>query len=286
VTTCAVAAVAGGPGPFVLKLGGELIEPGSHLTSVVAAIAEICARGLPLVVVHGGGKEIDAALRVAGLAKQQVDGLRITDEPTLDVVVSVLAGTVNTRFVAALAAAGVAAVGLTGADAQCGLADEAPPHRAVDGRIVDLGRVGEPSGDSDVRLLTTLVRDHFVPVVACIGATRTGGLLNVNADTLAAHLAARLHARRLIVAGTTAGVLDARGTTAPTLDAAGVATLVNSGTATAGMVAKLRACEHALEAGVGDVVIVDGRTSAAIALAATGEVPMDATRLMRTVVTA
>src|SRR6185369_17979927 len=99
----------------------------------------------PLVVVHGGGKEIDAALRTAGIEKRQVDGLRITDQPTLEIVVAVLAGAVNTRFVAALNAAGVAAVGLTGADAQCGLAEIAPPHRAVDGRLVDLGRVGVPA---------------------------------------------------------------------------------------------------------------------------------------------
>jgi acetylglutamate kinase len=270
----------------VLKLGGELIEPGRHLAEVVDAIAAVCAEGVPLVVVHGGGKEIDAGLRAAGLAKQQVDGLRITDEPTLGVVVSVLAGTVNTRFVGALVGAGVAAVGLTGADARCGLADEAPPHRAVDGRIVDLGCVGAPSDESDVRLLTTLVRERFVPVVACIGATRAGRLLNVNADTLAGHLAARLRARRLIVAGTTPGVLDEHGETAPALDTAAIARLVQGGTATAGMVAKLRACEQALDGGVGDVMIVDGRSGATVALAATGGVPAGATRLTRTVVTA
>ena len=86
-----------------------------------------------MAIVHGGGKEIDAALKVAGIEKRQVDGLRITDDATLDVVVSVLAGTINTRFVAALTTAGVSAVGLTGADAACGLVDAAPLHRTVDG---------------------------------------------------------------------------------------------------------------------------------------------------------
>ena len=99
----------------------------------------------PVVIVHGGGKEIDVALAAAGIAKQQVEGLRVTDERTLDVVVAVLAGSVNTRFVAALGAAGVPAVGLTGADARCGLSQPAPPHRTVDGTLVDLGRVGVPS---------------------------------------------------------------------------------------------------------------------------------------------
>jgi acetylglutamate kinase len=231
------------------------------------------------VIVHGGGKEIDAALKKAGLEKRQVDGLRITDDATLDVVVSVLAGAVNTRLVAALNAAGVAAVGLTGADASCGLSAAAPPHRAVDGRVVDLGRVGVPDADADMRLLLTLTGERFLPVVACIGIGRDGRLLNVNADTFAGHLAARLGARRLVVAGTTPGVLDAGGATLPRLDAETVARLVNDGTATAGMIAKLRACEHALAAGVDDVVIVDGRDRAALTAAAGSRTPTSATRI-------
>jgi acetylglutamate kinase len=119
---------------LVIKFGGELLEDRTHLATVVAGLSTIAAAGTPLVVVHGGGKEIDAALKAAGIEKRQVDGLRITDAATLDVVVSVLAGTVNTRFVAALNAAGVRGVGLTGADASCGLSAAAPPHRTVDGR--------------------------------------------------------------------------------------------------------------------------------------------------------
>src|SRR6185436_18890126 len=155
--------------PLVIKFGGELLEDRAHLAGVVRALAAIVAAGAPVAVVHGGGKEIDAALKAAGLEKRQVDGLRITDEATLEVVVSVLAGAVNTRFVAALSAAGVAAVGLTGADGGCGLSDSAPPHRTVDGRLIDLGRVGIPSDRADTKLLTTLIGDGFVPVVASIG---------------------------------------------------------------------------------------------------------------------
>ena len=103
------------------------------------------SRKTPLVIVHGGGREIDAALARAGIEKRQVDGLRITDEPTLEVVVSVLAGLVNTRFVAALGAAGVPAVGLTGADAGVGRVKAAAPHVADqrgDGRSRTGGRAG------------------------------------------------------------------------------------------------------------------------------------------------
>lgn len=264
--------------PLVLKFGGELLEDRAHLATVVAAVKALAAR-TAIVIVHGGGKEIDAALKVAGLEKRQVDGLRITDEPTLDVVVSVLAGLVNTRFVAALNTGGVTAVGLTGADAACGLSSVAPPHRSTEGGVVDLERVGIPHRDADMRVLHTLVDGGFVPVVACIGLADDGRLLNVNADTLAGHLAARLGARRLVIAGTTPGVLDERGATLPVLEAAGVEQLVGGGTATAGMIAKLRACEHALAGGVDDVVIVDGRNAAALVGASESAAPQMATRI-------
>ena len=266
--------------PLVLKFGGELLEDPARLGIVVSAIARVAASGVPVVIVHGGGKEIDAALKAAGIETRQVDGLRITDEPTLNVVVSVLAGTINTRFVAALTTAGVRAVGLTGADAACGLCDPAPAHRAVDGRTIDLGRVGVPSDASDTTLLGALSAAGFVPVLACIGVGRDGRLFNVNADTLAGHVAARLGARRLVVAGTTAGVLDDSGTTVGVLERAAIEHVISGGTATAGMIAKLRACTHALTHGVGDVVIVDGRDRAALESAALGGVPATATQLV------
>lgn len=268
--------------PLILKFGGDLIEDRTRLQVVVGAIARIAAAApdLALVIVHGGGREIDAALETAGIEKRQVEGLRITDRPTLDVVVSVLAGAVNTRLVAALTAAGVAAVGLTGADGGCGMAAAAPPHRTVDGALVDLGHVGIPTGAGDVGLLQTLVRERFVPVIASIGVDGQGGLLNVNADTFAGYLAARLRARRLIIAGTTAGVLGRDGATLPSLDTDLVAQLVADRTATAGMIAKLGACEHALAGGVDDVLIVDGRDAGALEAAATGATPSNATRLV------
>jgi acetylglutamate kinase len=192
----------------------------------------------------------------------------------------VLAGTVNTRFVASLTTSGVPAVGLTGADGQCGLSLPAPPHRAVDGRTVQLGRVGIPSEAADMRVVTTLAENGFVPVVACIGIGQDGRLFNVNADTFAGHLAARLRARRLVVAGTTAGVLDDAGATIASIDGPAMDRLIHSGTATAGMIAKLRACEHALTHGVGDVVIVDGRDGAALEAAAIDAIPASATRIV------
>ncbi|MEP7309248.1 MAG: acetylglutamate kinase [Acidobacteriota bacterium] len=266
--------------PVVLKFGGELLEDPERLRSVVTGVRAI-AGSTPLAIVHGGGKEIDAALKTAGIEKRQIEGLRITDDPTLAVVVSVLAGAVNTRFVAALSTAGVPAVGLTGADASCGLSDPAPPHRTVDGRVVALGAVGIPAKDADLRVLHTLLDAGFVPVLACIGLGRDGRLFNVNADTFAGHLAARLAARRFVIAGTTAGVLDADGVTIAGLDRSSMARLLADGTATAGMVAKLRACEDALDRGVDDVVIVDGRESGGLVQAAREAMPPGATRIVR-----
>lgn len=267
--------------PVVCKLGGELIETAEKRAAAADAIARAIGRHprTPLLIIHGGGRDIDAALRSAGIEKRQVDGLRITDAATLDIVVAVLAGRVNTQFVAALNTAGVDAVGLTGADARVGVAIQAAPHRAANGDIVDLGFVGEPVAGSDVRLLHTLVADRYVPVIASIGATPAGELLNVNADTLAAHLAAAVGAERLVIAGATAGVLDPGGRSIAALDGRGMAALVSDGTATAGMIAKLRACERAVEGGVPEVLIVDGRTPGALADAIGGTVRDCATRI-------
>ncbi len=241
----------------VLKLGGELLEDAAAVRAAGESIARLGTHG-PLVVVHGGGRAIDAELKGRGLTPRFADGLRITDAPTLDSVVSVLAGRTNTALVAALGAAGVKAVGLTGADARIGLAVQAAPLATISGELVDLGLVGEPA-TADVGLLTDLLRLGYVPVIASIGVAADGTLLNVNADTFAAHLAAAMRARRLIVAGTTAGVLDSTGATLPEITEADVARMTAAGTAHSGMVAKLAACRHALNGGVADVSIVAGR---------------------------
>jgi acetylglutamate kinase len=246
------------PGVIVLKLGGELLEQPEDLGTIAKAIATLSERA-QLVVVHGGGREIDAALSTAGIPKQQVDGLRVTDARTLDVVVSVLAGVINTRLVAAVRRAGADPVGLTGADATIPTMKRTAPIVSVAGERVDLGLVGAPRRNGAPRLLTDLLSRGYVPIVACIGATRNGQLLNVNADTLASHLAAALRARRLVIAGGTSGVLNEQGETIERLTTRDAARMVKAGTANKGMVAKLQACRAALQAGVGDVVIANGR---------------------------
>ena len=241
----------------MLKLGGELLEDEGAVRQAAAAIVRLAVDGA-LIVVHGGGRAIDAELRRRGLTPRFADGVRITDEEALDAVIAVLAGGTNTRLVAAINAAGGRAVGLTGADARLGLCSRAAPVRTQRGETVDLGLVGEPDAP-DTAIVEDLTGAGYVPVIASIGATREGVLLNVNADTFAAHLAAALGADRLIVAGTTPGVLDQAGRTIARLTRADVEALTASGAAHSGMVAKLAACSHAAARGVRDVSIVAGR---------------------------
>ena len=241
----------------VLKLGGELLEDAAAMQAMAAAVARLAVRER-VVVVHGGGRAIDAELRQRGLEPRFVDGLRVTDPAALDSVISVLAGRTNTAFVGALYVAGARAAGLTGADAGIGLCSRAQPFTSAEGESVDLGLVGEPV-TAPVTLLQDMIALGYVPVIASIGLLPDGGLLNVNADTLAAHLAAALRAARLIIAGGTAGVLDSAGHTIPVLTLEEIDAMVSSGAAHSGMVAKLAACRTALAGGVNDIAIIGGR---------------------------
>ena len=246
----------------LVKFGGELLEQPERLAALAAMLTRAAER-TRLAVVHGGGREIDAALARIGVPKRQVDGLRITDEQTMGVVVEVLAGAVNTRFVAAITAAGGRAVGLTGADAGLAMVEKAALHVAVDGQTVDLGLVGEPD------------RGRAAGVAAGPGDGRlsAGRLQHRRRDTTArcststpirwlAIWPAACRCGSLVIAGATPGVLDGSGQTVAHLDRAGAEAMVQSGVASAGMIAKLRASMAALAAGVEEVVLVDGRDAA------------------------
>ncbi len=248
-------------GPLVLKLGGELIETATARAAVAAMVAGV-RTSRPVAVVHGGGRAIDAELARRQIAPKKVDGIRITDAPTRDAVVAVLGGTANTELVAALVTAHVPAVGLTGVDAALADAPKAPALRSAAGADVDLGLVGDPD-TVDPALAELLMTSGYVPVLASLGIDRgAGDVLNINADVMACRLAAALGAE-LIIAGATPGVLDAAGATLPALSVAGMDALISDGTATAGMIAKLRACREALEGGVPAIRLVDGRGFAA-----------------------
>jgi acetylglutamate kinase len=244
---------------LVLKLGGELLETPEQRAGI-AAWARAASAVKPLVIIHGGGRAIDAELKRRGIAPRKVDGLRITDSPTLEAVVAVLAGSANTELVAALVGQGIKAVGLTGVDAGFGRAVRTAAHHSTTGAIVDLGFVGDPV-DADSALLRLLLADGYVPIVASLGVDAAGGsVLNVNADVMACRIAAALPGSALVIAGGTPGVLDKDGRGIGRLSIAGIDEVIASGTATAGMVAKLASCRTALESGVVSVRLIDGRS--------------------------
>ena len=247
--------------PLVLKLGGELLETVPQRERIAALSASISGTR-PLVIVHGGGRAIDAELTRRNITPKKVDGLRITDAETLDAVIAVLAGSANTELVAALVGAGLGAVGLTGVDAGFGRARRTQAHTSTTGAIVDLGFVGDPT-QADPSLIQLLVEHGYVPVVASLGlSTEDVGpahVLNVNADVMACRLAAAFDECDLVIAGGTPGVLDDHGETISVLDPAGIDSVIASGTATAGMVAKLASCRTALVAGVATIRLIDGR---------------------------
>ena len=235
--------------PVVVKLGGSLLEDAERRARALAAVAARWDAGDRLVLVHGGGRRIDAALSALGIPRRVCRGLRVTDAPTLEVVVGVLCGGVNKSLVSELSALRVRCAGISGLD---GGTLRAQPHPPVDG--TELGFVGaRPS--SDPALARALLRSGHLPVVAPLASGPGGIALNVNADSAAAALAAALGAERLVFLTDVEGLLDARGRVIERLDAAGLAKLRRAGFVTGGMLPKLEACAHALDQGVATVCI-------------------------------
>ena len=243
------------PDILVVKIGGSTL--GAHDTTLEDVVA-LQRRGLRPVVVHGGGALISEWLKLHDVPTRFERGLRVTDERTLEVVVAVLAGLVNKGLVAALAAAGGRAVGLSGADG--GL---------LKARLLDekLGFVGEVV-EVNTRLLLGLLDDGFVPVVAPIAAewrseAPTGQLLNINADTAAGAVAEALAARWLVFLTDVPGIRDEDGRTVSALSAAQAATLTGAGVIEGGMIPKVEACLGAAGSGCRSV-IADGRRAGAL----------------------
>ncbi len=245
--------------PIVVKLGGSTL--GAHDTSL-RDIAEAHRSGRAIVVVHGGGAAVSDWLARSGIEARFVRGLRVTDAPTLEVVVAVLAGVVNKQLVAQLAALGAGAVGLSGADASILGA------RRYD---ADLGYVGRIER-VDARPLEELLRAGRLPVVAPIAielGTGVAQLLNTNADTAAGEVAAALGASQLVFLTDVEGVLDADRRLLPRLSAAEARALIDAGVAAGGMIPKLEAAVRAASAGCA-TRIVDGTKPGALAAALSG----------------
>lgn len=236
----------------VVKLGGSLLEDAARRIAVLRGIATRWLRGEEIVLVHGGGKHIDAELAKAGIPKRTHAGLRITDDATLQIVVRVLAGTVNRMLVEELNALGVRAEGISGTHSETLVAER---HPAVDG--VDLGNVGVVRHSSPM-VSAAMVARGILPVISSVAQGTDGALYNVNADSAAAAIAAAHQARELLFLTDVDGVMDEEGTVIRALDAAGVEAMLDSPAVTGGMRPKLQAALAALEGGVMRVAIGPG----------------------------
>jgi acetylglutamate kinase len=233
----------------VIKLGGSLLDDPVRRAEALHAIASHWKNGEEIVLVHGGGKHVDANLQRLGIPKQTYAGLRITDDATLDIVVATLAGSVNKMLVAELAAIGVRSAGISGCDASTLTAELHPP---IDG--VDLGHVGSVSG-GDPTLINALLTSGILPVVSSVAEGPNGALLNVNADSAAAAIAVALGAEELIFITDVAGLLDETGNVVAQLHADEAEALLGTSVVTGGMRPKLQAALHALESGVRRITI-------------------------------
>jgi len=251
-------------GTTVVKIGGSTL--GAHDTTL-EDVALLHREGRHLVVVHGGGDLVSRWLEIHGVQARFVNGLRVTEAETLEVVVSVLAGLVNKRLVAALNGLGVRAVGLSGADGALLKAHRARP---------ELGFVGEITV-VDRAFLETMLEQARLPVVASIaveeeGGTVTGQLLNVNADTVAGEIARHLGATALVFLTDVAGVLDGEGRVMKHLSAEEARALVSAGTIARGMIPKVEAALAAAAGGT-HTVVLDGRRPHALREALEGRLP-------------
>jgi acetylglutamate kinase len=242
---------------FVVKVGGEAVAAGSELDAWVAQIAILSRLGIGTVLVHGGGPQISALERRLGSEPTIVAGRRVTDRAALEAATMALLGTVRAALLGALRAAGARAVGLSGIDAGLVIAERRPP-RLVDGAPVDYGEVGDIAS-VDVAILRTLLADGVIPVVAPLSATASGQPLNINADTVAAHLAAALGAEKLILVTDAPGILgdpDDPHSLVSVTDPAGLDRLAESGALRGGMLPKAAAIRHALAGGVASAHVV------------------------------
>ena len=247
---------------IVVKYGGHAMGEEHLAEDFGRDIALLKQVGVNPVVVHGGGPQINAMLKRLNVQSTFVDGLRVTDKTTVDVVEMVLAGTVNKYVSSLITRAGALAVGICGKDGGMIRARKVTRTKKDPGsmieEVLDLGFVGEPE-HVDVRVIHALTGGGLVPVIAPVGVDADGQTYNINADTVAAAIAGALHATRLLMLTDVPGVLDADKKLISELTIADVQARIADGTITGGMIPKVENCVEAVKLGVKGAVILDGR---------------------------
>ena len=254
---------------IVVKYGGNAMVDENLKKNFALDIILMKYVGLNPVVVHGGGPQIGKLLKSLSIESQFVDGMRVTDQETMDVVEMVLVGKVNKEIVSFINQNGGQSVGLSGKDGKLLIArkmkyvrdkgDNQPPE------IIDIGMVGEIEKVNN-RVLLSLIDAQFIPVIAPVGVGEGGKTFNINADLVAGSIAASLKARKLILLTDTEGVLDKNGDLISSIRADEIGELIKEGTIKGGMIPKVNCCLEALATGVSKAHIIDGRKEHAILL--------------------
>jgi acetylglutamate kinase len=254
---------------FVIKYGGHAMGDDNLSALFARDIVLLRQVGIHPVVVHGGGPQIGAMLDKLSIKSHFIDGLRVTDQATVEVVEMVLAGSINKQIVSAIGQAGGFAVGLSGKDGQLMRARKmrhpSKNPKADQETLLDLGYVGEPT-EINSYIIDLLRSSDIIPVIAPIAVGISGETYNVNADTAAGAIGGAIKATRLIFLTDVAGVLDKQGNLIPEMSEDQALALIADGTISGGMIPKVETCLEAISKGVEATVILDGRVPHAILL--------------------
>lgn len=254
---------------IVIKYGGHAMTDDNLKEMFAMDIVMMKYIGINPVIVHGGGPQISTFLKKVGKDSQFIRGMRVTDEETMDIVEMVLTGKLNKQIVGLINNSGGRAVGLSGKDGNIIEADKyfLSDEKAKDTppEIIDIGLVGKVR-KINPGLITSLVQDGFVPVIAPTGTGGGGETYNINADIVAGEIASALGAEKLILLTDVEGILDGKGRLIHSINADQVADLIDGGTIEGGMYPKVKCCLKALRSGVGKTHIIDGRLDHAVLL--------------------
>jgi len=254
---------------FVVKYGGHAMGDEDLADLFARDIVLMKQVGIHPIVVHGGGPQIGAMLERLKVKSEFIDGLRVTDAPTVEIVEMVLSGTINKRIVSAINSVGGTAIGISGKDGNLIQARKLRrTQRDEDSnieKILDLGFVGEPK-EVNPQVLLSLEESGMIPVIAPIGVGPNGETYNINADTVAGAVASAVNAARLLLLTDVTGVLDKEGTLLTDINSQDIHQLRESGAITGGMIPKLETCLSAVNRGVDAAVILDGRVPHAMLL--------------------
>jgi acetylglutamate kinase len=247
---------------FVVKFGGHAMGDDDLAVSFAEDIVMLRQVGIHPVVVHGGGPQIGEMLARLNIESAFVDGLRVTDRTTVDIVEMVLSGSINKQIVDSIQSAGGTAIGLSGKDGRLIEARQMrrttrDPDSNIE-KILDLGYVGEPV-TINTKALDVLKQSDIIPIIAPIGVGPRGQTYNINADTAAGAIAGALGASKLLMLTDIAGVLDANNEVMPTLSKTQATQLMKDGVITGGMIPKVETCLEAVRGGTSAVHILDGR---------------------------